>query len=160
LLTKEEVEAVQGETIKETKLAGQSAGGFSISQCFFTLSTFSNSISLLVAEKGEGPEAKETEEFWRERFHKDKNPEDKDKGHGRRREPDTQQVEGEEEEGAPLQKVSGVGKEAYWVGNRVGGALYVLKGNAYLRISIGGPPDQGSKLRKSRILAQKALTRL
>jgi hypothetical protein len=36
----------------------------------------------------------------------------------------------------------------------------VLKENAYLRISIGGPPEQAGKIRKSKMLAQKALARL
>ena len=165
LLTSKEVKSVQGEELQETKLAGQSAGGFSISQCFFTLPTFSNSISLLVAERGEGPDATDPEEFWRDRFHEDQEKADeKEKEKERERErvsgPDKKRGEEEEEEGAPPRKISGVGEEAYWVGNRIGGALYVLKGDAYLRISIGGPPDQFDKIRKSRILARKALTRL
>lgn len=161
LLTSKEVESVQGEAPKETKLAGQSAGGFSTSQCFFTLPTFSNSISLLVVQKGEGPDAKDPEEYWRDKFHEDKGN-DKDRGRERAGEGDKKKgPEGEEEEeGAPPQRVSGVGEEAYWLGNRVGGALYVLKGNIYLRVSIGGPYGQASKMRKSRLLAQKALARL
>lgn len=175
LLTSKDVKAVQGEELQEAKAAAQSAGGFSISQCFFTLPTFSNSISLMVAEKGAGPDAMDPEEFWRERFHqvqehdgKDRDRE-RDKNKARERDKDRErervadrkrgEVE-EEEEGAPPQKISGVGEEAYWVGNRIGGALYVLKGDAYLRISIGGPLDQTGKIRKSRILARKALTRL
>src|SRR5882762_8948077 len=54
LLTSQEIESVQGEALKETKLTGQAAGGFSISQCFFTLPTFTNSVSLLVTQKGAG----------------------------------------------------------------------------------------------------------
>jgi hypothetical protein len=60
----------------------------------------------------------------------------------------------------PPQKISGVGDEAYWTASRVGGALYVLKGNTYLRISIGGSSDQASQTKKSKTLAQKALARL
>jgi hypothetical protein len=165
LLTSAEIKAVQGEELKETKLAGQTTSGFAISQCFFTLPTFSNSISLMVAEMAEGPDAKRPEEYWRERFRaeKDKDREDKDKDRERAGGGDKKKGEGreeEEEEGAPPQKISGVGKEAYWVGNRIGGALYVLKGNAYLRISVGGPAEQASKIRKSKTLAQKALARL
>lgn len=176
LLTSKEVRSVQGEELQETKPAGQSAGGFSISQCFFTLPTFSNSISLMVAEKGAGPDATDPEEFWRDRFHEDRDRvhedrerdgvhedadqrDDKDKDRERAGGP-AKRGEEEEEEGAPPQRISGVGEEAYWVGNRIGGALYVLKGDAYLRISIGGPPDQARKIRKSRILAAKALARL
>jgi hypothetical protein len=120
----------------------------------------------LVAERGEGADAVDPEEFWRDRFHEDKDQaddKDRDRERGDRERvggADKKRGEEEEEEGAPPQKVSGVGEEAYWVGNRIGGALYVLKGDAYLRISIGGPPDPAAKIRKSRSLARRALTRL
>jgi hypothetical protein len=160
LLTSKEVELVQGEAIKETKLTGQSTGGFSISQCFFTLPTFTNSVSLMVAQKGEGAGAHDPKEFWRDTFPGDKGKEkEKDKDHDREADRDKKRGE-EEEEGAPPQKVAGVGDDAYWTGSRVGGALYVLKGNNYVRISIGGPADQAAKIKKSKALAQKALARL
>jgi hypothetical protein len=159
LLTSKEIESVQGEALKETKLTGQSTGGFSMSQCFFTLPTFTNSISLLVAQKGEGVGAHDPKDYWRDTFHEDKGK-DKDKDRDRAGDPDKKKGAEEEEEGAPPQKVPGVGDDAYWMGTRVGGALYVLKGNAYVRISIGGPADQASKIRKSKTLAQRALKRL
>jgi hypothetical protein len=56
--------------------------------------------------------------------------------------------------------VRGVGDEAYWTGNRMGGALYVLKGTSYLRISIGSVVDQAIKIQRSKTLAQKAIARL
>jgi hypothetical protein len=166
MLTTKEIEGVQGEAVKETKLSGQAGGGMQISQCFFTLPTFSNSISLMVAQKGEGNDARDPREFWRETFgrsggeekdrererEREKKERDKDKKEAKRGE--------EEEEGTPPQKVSGVGEDAYWVGSRVGGALYVLKGNAYVRISIGGAGDQTSKINKSKSLAQKVITHL
>jgi hypothetical protein len=167
MLSSKEIQTVQGEAVKETKLSGQAGGGLAISQCFFTLPTFSNSISLLVAQKGDGADAKDPKDFWRETFQKDsagekererererdKKNRDKDKKAGGR-------GEEEEEEATPPQKVKGVGDDAYWIGSRVGGALYVLKGNAYLRISIGGSGDQTNKINKSKTLAQKAIARL
>lgn len=163
MLASKEIQTVQGEAVKETKLSGQAGGGLQISQCFFTLPTFSNSISLLVAQKGDGADAKDPRDFWRETFQKgsagekererDKKDRDKDKKAGSR-------GEEEEDEGAPPQKVAGVGDDAFWIGSRVGGALYVLKGSAYLRISIGGSGDQTSKINKSKTLAQKAIARL
>lgn len=39
-------------------------------------------------------------------------------------------------------------------------ALYVLKGNAYLSISVVGAGDQASKLAKVQTLARMALQRL
>jgi len=155
LLSSKEIESVQGEAIKETKLTGQSTGGFSVSQCFFTLPNFTNSISLLVAQKGEGSGANDPKEFWRDTFHEDKA---REKSRGR----DKKKGEEEEEEGGgvPPQRIPGIGDEAYWTSSRVGGALYVLKGDAYIRISIGGPADQATKIKRSKILAQKALAKL
>ena len=46
------------------------------------------------------------------------------------------------------------------MGNRVGGALYVLKHNSYIRVSIGGAGDQQTKIAKSKALARLALKRL
>ena len=154
LLTSKEIEAVQGEVLKETKLSGQATGGFLMSQCFFTMPTFTNSVSLLVAQRGEGSDAKDPKEFFRERFNEKRAGESE-----RERERDKKKGE-EEEEGTPPQKISGIGDEAYWTGSRVGGALYVLKGNSYVRISIGGPAEQAAKIRKTKALAAKVLARL
>ena len=154
LLTSKEIEAVQGEPVKEAKLTGQLTGGLSVSQCFFTLPTFTNSVSLLVAQTGDGAGANDPKNFWRDTFHKDR-------GKEKNKDSDRDRKKGEEEkESTPPQKIAGVGEEAYWTGNRVGGALYALKGNAYVRISIGGPSDQATKIKRSKVLAQKALARL
>lgn len=146
LLSREEIEAVQGEAATETKLSGGSSGGYSISQCFFALPTFTNSISLMVAHRGEGVGARDPKEFWRSTFHDDKEQKkkrDKDKA-------------GKKES---AEKIRGIGEEAFWLGSNVGGAVYVLKGDAYVRVSIGGPTDAASK-RRAKALAQKAIARL
>ena len=145
LLSASEIQSVQGEAIKETKLSGQLAGGLAISQCFFTLPTFNNSISLIVAHKGEGLGAREPKEFWRTTFHTAKT--------------ENKSREKSEEESDPPKKISGLGDEAFWMGNRIAGALYVLKGDAYVRVSVGGPSDKASQTR-TRMLAQKAIARL
>jgi hypothetical protein len=92
----------------------------------------------LKAEGGRNPS-----ESWQDIFH---------------REATRKKEEGEGEK-EPL-KVEGVGDEAYWTGTRVGGALYVLKGNSYIRISVGGAGDQAAKIEKSKKLAESVLKRL
>jgi hypothetical protein len=42
----------------------------------------------------------------------------------------------------------------------MGGAIYVLKDNVFIRISVGGPESEESKIEKSKALAAKALSRL
>jgi len=48
LLTKEEIEAIQGSPIKETKSSARSDAAFLVSQCFYTATEFSKSVSLAV----------------------------------------------------------------------------------------------------------------
>lgn len=146
LLTREEIQAVQGEPFVETKASGNSGAGLSISQCYFQLPQAVNSIVLTVTKKGDGPDARDPEKNWEQIFHREEKGEEK----GKERE------EGEHEP----EKVEGIGDEAFWTGTRVGGALYVLKGNAYIRISVGGAGDQADKIRKSKALAQNILGRL
>jgi hypothetical protein len=168
LLTSQEIRSVQGESLKETKASGSTEGGFSISQCFFTLPTFTNSISLAVTQKGDGVGARDPKEFWEATFDKESERErekERDKKSEKEREQEAEKArdrnrEEQEEEAAPAQRIAAVGDEAFWTGSRVGGALYVLKGNSYVRISVGGAGDQQTKINKSKALARLALKRL
>lgn len=153
LLTSADIEAVQKEAVRDTKLSGSSDGGFSVSQCFFTLPTFTNSISFQVTQRGDGSSARDPKEFWTETFHRERKSE-KERDRKKDRE------EEEERDKAPPQKVAGVGDEAFWVGSRIGGALYVLKDNSYVRVSIGGAVPEMEKLKRSKSLAQKITERL
>ncbi len=168
LLTSDEIKAVQGEEIKETKTSQRSDASFAIGQCFYTTATFTKSISLEVTDQSPGSKTS-PREFWKENFtraagsaserereqererRKDK---DKDKEKDKRRGGE------EEEEGAPPPRVTGIGDEAYWINSRVSGALYVLKGNRFIRVSLGGADDDAARQRKAKTLAQKALARL
>lgn len=146
LLTSKEIESVQGEPLKETKSSGQSGAGLATSQCYFALATAANSISLTVMQKGDGSDARDPKQFWKETFHSDK---DKEKGRA-----------GEGEKANAQEKIEGIGDEAFWLGNRVGGALYVLKGSNVVRISVGGAGDQAAKIDKSKKLAQVVLKKI
>ncbi len=64
------------------------------------------------------------------------------------------------EKGRPPKKISGLGDDAYWISNRFGGVLYILKSDAFISIGLGGTDDEATKLEKSKVLAQKALERL
>ena len=167
LLTSQEIRSVQGESLKETKASGTAEGGFSISQCFFTLPTFTNSISLSVTQRGDGAGARDPKEFWEATFDKESEREREkerdtksEKERGKKAETARDKNRDEEEQATPPQKIAGVGDEAFWTGSRVGGALYVLKGNTYLRVSVGGAGDHQTKISKSKALARFALKRL
>ncbi|PYI91972.1 MAG: hypothetical protein DME97_12335 [Verrucomicrobia bacterium] len=141
LLTKEEIRAVQGEAFKDTKLSQKTGAGLAVSQCYFELPTAVNSIVLTVTRKAEG--GADPGQSWQDMFHRERAPRKK-----------------EEVEEKEAQKIDGLGEEAFWTGTRVGGALFVLKGNCYIRISVGGAGDQAQKIEKSKALAENVLKRL
>jgi hypothetical protein len=60
----------------------------------------------------------------------------------------------------PPKPMAGLGDEAFWVGDPMTGALYVLKGEVFLRLSVGGPPDETQKIKRAKALASHALKRL
>jgi len=153
MLTSQDIESVQGEGLKETKLSESSAEGFNVSQCFFTLPTFTDSISLAITQRAEGTGARDPRQFWKQNFHQDKErASDGDRERGREKE--------EGEESRPPLKISGIGDEAFWMASRAAGILYVLKGSSYIRISIGGRGDQQTRITKSKALARKVIDRL
>ena len=72
-------------------------------------------------------------------------------------------VEGEEsgEFDAPaVERVEGLGDEAFWAEGVHQGALYVRRGEMLLRIALGGDESKEAKMTKLRSLASKALGRL
>jgi hypothetical protein len=146
LLTREEIESVQGETVSDMKSSRPESGLFAVSQCFYTLPTFSKSISLEITRKDRGrTPAPNPRDQWSRIFHEESGRSEREAG---------------EEEKPPPRAIAGVGDEAFWTASGVGGALYVLKGDTYLRISIGGPDEQAARIEKSKALARKALARL
>jgi len=154
LLSSKDLQSVQGGTLKDTKASARSESGFTISQCTYSTDTLTNSITLLVAQRGESAGARDPREFWKETFHREEiaTAPAKEKSAA----PSNGSLEVNERVLTP-QRISGLGDEAYWTGNRVGGALYVLKGNSYIRISLGGAGDQAAKIKRSNLLAQIVL---
>jgi hypothetical protein len=144
LLTAEEIAAVQGEPFKATRPSSGPGPGLSVSQCYFELPLAVNSVVLTVTRKSDATGARDPKEQWQEIFHGERRAEKEEK-------------EGEEK--GP-EKIEGLGDEAFWTGTRIGGALYVLKGSVYFRISVGGAGDQAEKIRRSKALAENILKRL
>jgi len=158
LLTSAEMEAVQGEPVKETKPSVQPSGGFVMLQCFYRTTTSAKSVSLaLGAPDPAKPSALTPREFWRKQFHPPEPVEEEKPVAGKA--PKKAEVEREEELRKP-RPIDGLGEEAYWVGNPISGALYVLKGNSFLRISVGGVREESARIEKSKALARAALKRL
>src|SRR5437867_1637713 len=139
---KNEIEDVQGSPVKETKSSERFDGDFRVSQCFYTTAEFSRSLTLAVFQKNPTQEGRRTPiEFWKHTFGRYGEKEKGDK-----KEKETRETR--EEEGAPPRKIDRLGDDAYWVANRFGGVLYVLKGDAFISISIGGPDSEQVKIDK------------
>ena len=143
LLSDAEVRLVQGQAPAQKTPSEQPAGLFQFTQCFYRTPEFTSSVSVAVGipvatdSKRSGPW-----EYWQQQFHKP-----------------VSAVPGRKKK-EPPKPVNGLGDEAFWVGDPVSGALYVLKGEVFLRVSVGGAPDQIQKIKRARLLALNALKRL
>ena len=154
LIRKSEIEAVQGSPVKEAKGSERFDGDFRVSQCFYTAAEFSRSVNVTVFQKNPtDPSRRSPTEFWKHTFGRYA-----EKKEGEHEEKEAKEPR-EKEEGAPPRKIEHLGNDAYWVPNRFGGTLYVLKGEAILSISIGGADSEEVKIDKSKKLASKALRR-
>jgi hypothetical protein len=154
LLTKSEIESVQGERVSATKASRPERGRFAVSQCFYSLATFSKSISLEVTRPQAG-ETEKPEDQWKAMFRGAPAKKSEHERKGQRGE-----EEEREKESSPPRKIAGVGDEAYWVGPAIVGGLYVRKGDSYFRLSVGGPDREAIKIEKLKKLARKALRRV
>jgi hypothetical protein len=144
LLTNAEIERIAGTPVVERKPTTQPAGGLLMSQCYFGSLT-SRSVSLAVAGAAPGRTKLTPTEYWRQQFHP---RESRGERHGER------------ERVSEARAIPGVGDEAYWAGNRIAGALYVLRGRTFLRISVGGIADEAQRIETSKALAIAALRKL
>jgi hypothetical protein len=160
LITNAEVQAIQGSPIKEVKPSEQSDGSFRIAQCFYTAETFNKSVSLAVTQ-GDPASAtpRNPREYWKETFGRYEGEAKEEKGDEEKKK-SLREREGEEEKGRPPKKIDGIGDAAYWAANRMGGALYVLKKDVYIRVSVGGPEAEDAMIKRCKALAEKTLSRL
>lgn len=141
LLVAADLKSVQGSRLVQKVPSRQPAGTFHLSQCYFRTADHGGSVSLALSDAAVTSEAPRL--FWRERFAAlESLPAAKKR-----------KLE------AP-QPVPGLGDEACWIGDPRLGALYVLSGDAFLRISIGGAGNDDERRDRARALAAKALARL
>jgi hypothetical protein len=146
LLTDDEAFAVLGVRVTERHPGTQQAQGLLLRQCHLGTGT-ARSISLAVAgSTTSGGTTVSPHEFWREQFHAGRRG--KNKG-----------ARGRDSDRA-ARAIAGIGEEAFWSGNRIAGALYVLQGRTFLRVSVGGIPDERERIEKSTAVARTALKRL
>jgi hypothetical protein len=148
LVSKEEVASIQQTSLKDAKSSERSDGTFRISQCLYSAAEFNKSVNLALIQADPNQTSKRSpKDFWKEKF----DPYENEAPNANR---------AEKEQGPEPKKITGLGDEAFWISNRFGGILYILKGDAFISIGIGGTDDEETKLEKSKALAKKALQRL
>ncbi|MBV9403997.1 MAG: hypothetical protein JO211_01535 [Acidobacteriaceae bacterium] len=143
-----------GEPVKSAKPTAQIIGEVRFSQCFYTLETFTNSISVAVTAPGPADVHHDAaRELWQRWFHKGEKDADSD----HEKEESRRGGESEEEEAAAKAlPVAGIGSEAFWVHSFVG-TLYVRKSDQFVRISMGGKLSDEERLARAKSLAADAL---
>ena len=154
LLTARDVARVQGEAFKSVKLTDTDEDGLQVSQCFYALPSFTNSVSVDVMRG-------RTTAFWSAHFAnatEENADEDHDRSVAMKTAPPSREAEEEHQKAG--RKVRGIGDAAVWSGNRMAGALYVLKGDTIVRVSVGGGGSQEQKIERSKKLAARALRKL
>ena len=147
---------MQGESPTSAQGSEHAAGPHSMSQCFYRLPTFAKSINLEVVRAAEGADAGALKECGRER----EEQLERERAAGQVREGGHEEEEVDKEEDSRPQRVQGLGAEAYLTANERTSTLYVLKGEAVLRLSVSGKEERPARLKKATALAAKALRRL
>jgi hypothetical protein len=151
LLTSDEIRRVQGDGVEESKPTAQSSGGLRMSQCLYRTSAPVHSVSVAVA----APASEQPRDFWRKQF-----PSSAEKEEPARNAKGNKAFREQEEAESRPRAIQGVGDEAYWVGGPITGALYVLRGNTFIRLSVGGVREEAGRIEKSVALAKLALKKL
>ena len=170
LLTGKEITVFLGEALDALNPSVQSAGNLKMSHCLFVTRNFAKSASLDVATPASGDSsARSVRTFWRNQFHSPIKCEEERRPASRKSPAQSaftsgisdreSESEAEAEAGRP-RPIPALGEEAYWVGSPLSGALYVLQGDLFLRISVGGLPKESIRIAKSKSIAKAVLQRL
>lgn len=143
LIDESDIESLQGEQMRGAAPSTGTEAGMAFSDCYYTVISADGSKNLsihlrVLRDEAEASGGGALKGFWEGRFRGAK----------------------EKKKAEKPRPVGGVGEEAFWLGNNVMGALYVLAKDRVVRVSVGGPDAEGAKVEKSRRLAEKAIQRL
>lgn len=143
LIDKSEIESLQGEQMRGAEPSTGTEADMAFSDCYYTVisSDGSKNLSVHLRVLRDDPQSAgrgALRRFWEDRFRGAK----------------------EKKKAEKPRAVAGVGEEAFWLGNNVMGALYVLAKDRIVRVSVGGAEEEDAKIEKSRKLAEKAINHL
>lgn len=140
LLSDEDVRGIQGHPVVERVPSAQPARRFQVAQCVYRTPEITHSVSVAVTSPLSGGPRGAVRAYWQERFSSEGS------AVSARKHP-------------PL-PVAGLGDAAFWVGDRVTGALYVLEGDVFVRISVGGVREEEPRRDRTKALASRVVERL
>jgi hypothetical protein len=140
VLSARDVAAVQGTRFKSFRLRENGTKELRTSECVYAMPRVSDSVTVDLIRG-------DTRGFWKKHF-------------GDVRDEHLASTKPRSEREARAMRVAGVGDEAVWSGNRLAGALYVLKGETIVRVSVGGDLPQEQKIERAKKLAARAIRRL
>jgi hypothetical protein len=158
LLPDTQIRTVLGATVIARRPGTQHARGLLLAQCYLDTGT-PRSVSIALAGPiSAGDKTITPRGFWREQFHgRDERAAEREIG---KRDRDRTAAANEHDSETGARPIAGVGDEAFWSGTRVAGALYVLRGDTFIRVSVGGIRDEQERIEMSRTLALAALAAL
>lgn len=143
LVPPETVASAQGARVVSRKESRSRGSVVERRDCFYEADPFARSVSLewIVDARPGG-----ARERWNSVFHESGRDEEKREREEERERPKT-----------PPAPVAGLGDEAFWAANPASGALYVLAGNSFVRVSVGGPGTSEAKRDRARVIAARAV---
>ena len=149
LLTKEEIQSVQGSPIRETAGNVRADAGLRVAQCFYTAQDYSKSVVLSTTQTDFNQQNPKHNPklLWESIFHRESKANKQDEAKS--------ESEEEEHELPPPKKVTGIGEEAFWSN----GSLYIFTKDSIIRIAVGGPEAEEAKIARLKTLAVKVIER-
>ena len=138
LLSDEDVRTVHGQPVSQRVPSAPATRRFHVSQCVYRTPDLTHSVSVAVTSPLPAAPAGAVRAYWKERFTPPPAPGKK----------------------GPPRPVPDIGDEAFWVGDRRAGALYVLTGDAFVRLSVGGIGEEAPRLERTKALASRIIPRL
>jgi hypothetical protein len=142
LLTGEEIRTIQAVPLRESKPSIDRSKSLTFDQCVFATNDVTRSVSLTVIS---GSERDAAHGYWNRTFHPQRTE---------------AQLKAATRKKELPRAVDAGGEEAFWTGDRRTGALYILKDDVVLRISVGGVRDEEERIRRSTAIARIAIDRL
>lgn len=131
LISDEELEAITGARVESRKSNVNVSNGLRVAQCYVQMPTAADSVAFAIYQKAEvnGPNPRSV---WAQTYGRNFEQEQE------REEESGEESNREEKNFARPEELPGLGEKAFAVPQRFGVTIYLLSGNNFLRLSIGG----------------------